>query len=1163
MNVDIICISETHCANNIDCQPYVPGYKWYGHCRKSRNVRSPRFFGGVGLFVKDDVFNSHSIDVISCDYDGILGVLLKNRSNGTSYVVISCYLPPEDSPWGRNADNFFNHLLSLVYTYTCNVENVLICGDFNARVGNLNDFVQSVDNLPQRNHIDTCKNSHGQVLVDFLQESNMCIVNGRIEGADTYTCISTKGQSVVDYFLINHSSLSKCSEWKVLTPTDVMSLCNLETLISSRCKPPDHSVITMKVSTSVYINNDQEHSNSLINETVIDQNLESERYDIYSEFSTGKNIYYSNIPESFLNTDTWRRKLQSFLIDIEHRLSTLSNQQDMDTLYENICQALFHEIKEKIRIKESSKQTRKNFKYYKPFWNEELTNLWKKMRDAEKKYCKSKHINNHIKQMLRKEFSEAQNLFDRCLRRTERMYYKNLADHLENINTSNPKEFWDHIKKLGPKKNTDIPVKTYTDQGDITTDLSQVLTKWENDFHSLFNSEENLANFDTQFLNNIKLEKSMLEDSESQDVSGLNNTISQNEIQRMIRKLKNKKSVGPDCIPNEIIKTGKLNDLLCKLFQMCFDNGVLPTIWKKSIIVPIPKNALLDPCIPLNYRGISLLSCIYKLYTSILNDRLVKYNDSNNLIADEQNGFRKDRNCIDHIFTLTSIIRNRKKKNLETFCAFIDYQKAFDWVNRDILLYKLMKFFNIHGKFYNSIKCLLSNSAAKIRINNFYTNWFNVSSGVRQGDTLSPTLFSMYINDLVNDVNNISCGVEVENTEISILLYADDVVLIAPSEYKLQKQLDLVAQWGKKWLLLINETKSQIVHFRKKSKLQTEQNFVFGERGLNVVSKYKYLGVFLDESLDFSLTAEILANAGNRALGGIINRLQTLRNVNFSTFSKLYDTGVRPIINYAAAIWSYKNSEKMSILQRRAIRYFLGVHRFAPTHAIEGDMGWLPSKISHYLEMLSYWNRLVSLPVNRITRKVFDWDCNQGNNNWSSEICELFSICDCLNVFENREVCDIRNMQVLLMNVEVNNWDVARHNKDKLRTYNMFKWNYGPEEYVYTNLSRKIRSLIAQFRSGTLPLNIEVGRFRNIPVENRTCFSCTDKVEDEFHLLCECVMYDDLRVSMFQKISLSSPMFLDLEIFDKFIEICNNYQIDLGKFLIKAMDRRTAFLFNI
>ena len=119
---------------------------------------------------------------------------------------------------------------------------------------------------------------------------------------------------------------------------------------------------------------------------------------------------------------------------------------------------------------------------------------------------------------------------------------------------------------------------------------------------------------------------------------------------------------------------------------------------------------------------------------------------------------------MDHVFTLTSIIRNRKNRNVDTFCAFIDYQKAFDWVDKDLLLYKLLSQFRVKGRFYNAVKCLLLDSTARIKVNNCFTDWFNMKSGVRQGDTLSPTLFSMFINDLAVGMNNQSSGVEVGDT---------------------------------------------------------------------------------------------------------------------------------------------------------------------------------------------------------------------------------------------------------------------------------------------------------------------------------------------------------------------------------------------------------------
>ena len=135
----------------------------------------------------------------------------------------------------------------------------------------------------------------------------------------------------------------------------------------------------------------------------------------------------------------------------------------------------------------------------------------------------------------------------------------------------------------------------------------------------------------------------------------------------------------------------------------------MPSLWSKSVIKPIPKNKANDPRVPSNYRGISLISTICKLYTHILNNRLVNYLETNSLIDDEQNGFRKDRSCEDHIFTLTSTLRNRKNANLDTFTCFVDMQKAFDRVNRDILYTKLAKI-GVTGNFLDTIIYRLSSS---------------------------------------------------------------------------------------------------------------------------------------------------------------------------------------------------------------------------------------------------------------------------------------------------------------------------------------------------------------------------------------------------------------------------------------------------------------------
>ena len=181
--------------------------------------------------------------------------------------------------------------------------------------------------------------------------------------------------------------------------------------------------------------------------------------------------------------------------------------------------------------------------------------------------------------------------------------------------------------------------------------------------------------------------------------------------------IKTGKAVGPDFIPNEVLKQEGLRRLLLNFTNMCFINNVLPSIWRKAKISPIPKSSTKDTCVPLNYRGISLLSCI-KLYSTLLNIRLTDHCEQNGYIVDEQNSFRSKRSCQDHVYVLSTVIRHRKALVQSTFCAFIDFKKAFDWVHRDLILYELAVLFDNHDLHFNTLSNIYSSSNSQLRINN-------------------------------------------------------------------------------------------------------------------------------------------------------------------------------------------------------------------------------------------------------------------------------------------------------------------------------------------------------------------------------------------------------------------------------------------------------------
>ena len=169
----------------------------------------------------------------------------------------------------------------------------------------------------------------------------------------------------------------------------------------------------------------------------------------------------------------------------------------------------------------------------------------------------------------------------------------------------------------------------------------------------------------------------------------LNSVITEQEVINAIKLLKNNKACNTDMIINEFLKHScdKLVTTYVKLFNIVFDTGILPDSWSEGIIVPIYKNKG-DPKSPDNYRGITVLSCFSKLFTTVLNNRLNRYLEDFNILCEEQAGFRKLYGTTDHIFNMKCIIDLYIRCNKPLYVAFIDYRAAFDSVDRLALWHK-------------------------------------------------------------------------------------------------------------------------------------------------------------------------------------------------------------------------------------------------------------------------------------------------------------------------------------------------------------------------------------------------------------------------------------------------------------------------------------------
>ena len=288
--------------------------------------------------------------------------------------------------------------------------------------------------------------------------------------------------------------------------------------------------------------------------------------------------------------------------------------------------------------------------------------------------------------------------------------------------------------------------------------------------------------------------------------------------------------------------------------------------------------------------------------------------------------------------------------------------------------------------------------------------------------------------------------------------------------------------------------------------------------------------------------------------------------MGFSTYTKLYESCVLPVINYCTGVWGYKNYNKFDQVQQRALRVFLGVHKYAPIAAIYGDTAWLKPKYHRWIEIIRLWNRLLNFSVNRLTKKIFENDYNlalQNNKNWCSEVKAILSSINKENFFNEKVKLNLTELKNLLVEKQKQDWVTEINRKPKLRFYRTFKTTFSLEKYVSYNLNSSERSLTAQLRMGILPLAIETGRFNNTKAEERLCNICNNgETEDEWHFIFRCETYENERQLFFNEITLKTPDFIYLTEENQMDHLFNNEQRAMSKYVKRCFDKRKCVLYS-
>ena len=604
-----------------------------------------------------------------------------------------------------------------------------------------------------------------------------------------------------------------------------------------------------------------------------------------------------------------------------------------------------------------------------------------------------------------------------------------------------------------------------------------------------------------------------------------------------------------------MLKKPGLCQILTFLFNVCLHLGNIPSIWKTVLISPIPKGKDKDKFDPLEYRGIALLSCCYKLFTKIIDMRLNRYLEFLDIYADEQNGFRRARSCEDHIFVLSSLLEYRKRIGLDTFCLFIDLRKAFDLIDHSILLLRLLQY-NIDGRLFRLLHNVYKDSNGKIRLNGLLSELFSIFFGVKQGDNVSPTLFNIFVNKLVSLLNNLKNGIRMGNLEISVLLYADDMVLISGSAALLQKSMNFMNEWLKECKLILSESKTQILHFRAGRNVPVKTPLYFGNHKIDVVHQYKYLGVIFDDKLDFKAQLDCSQSKGMKALFDLRSKGRRLGGFSYMLFQELYHVCVESVTDYGLGVWGASLGK--SISERcyySALRMFLGLPKRCALSALEQESKWLPIRYRLQIEILRLYNRFCAMPPERITKRMFVFIMHDRKTSWSKMCYSVLEKLNLLEVAVNLTRVNLNECVNHLKALFVKEARLECEKKPKLRTYIQLFTEDTPSYFFEEN--PRVRSICANVRLGCLKLRIESGRFRNERESERLCVFCTkNAIENEIHFVMHCSLYDDIREKMLKQLNIIANNEQE-----KFKIIMTDKIHECGVFLMKMWQRRTSKLY--
>lgn len=396
--------------------------------------------------------------------------------------------------------------------------------------------------------------------------------------------------------------------------------------------------------------------------------------------------------------------------------------------------------------------------------------------------------------------------------------------------------------------------------------------------------------------------------------------VSTREIELIINAMKGKTG-DINSLSSKIIKllSPLISPILVTLINKSLESGVFPGILKVAKVVPLPKGG--DKSQISNYRPISILPVISKIYEKVVYRRLYRFLENNNILYSQQYGFRSGRSTTQAIINHLQFIYNSIDAGSSVFSVFLDFKKAFDSVNHDILLSKL-NIYGVRGIALDWFQSYLCQRNQYVFVNGVSSDCLNISCGVPQGSILCPLLFLIFINDIHRSSKFFNFTLFADDSTLSTCI--EDSNLVAVSD-TINVELSNVYSWLSSNRIMINAEKTKYMIFSYKRKINLSP-ITIGCETISQTDHTRFLGVVLDEHLTFSYHIQNLSRKLARTVG-LLYKLN--RFIPREILIILYNSFFLPYLAYGLEAWfaTYKNhSTKIVVMQKRCVRAINKLH---------------------------------------------------------------------------------------------------------------------------------------------------------------------------------------------------------------------------------------------